>query len=266
MDKLAPVVKMVRLVLQTGYIEEYGVISPKSLILFANAESGKTLAIDQFKGLENIYYTNDISPKVFVDEIFRRIERGEITHIVIPDLINCIEKNKSTRQRTINLFKTIIEEGLESLDTFHMRYKSEKPIKAGLISAITAQSFMTMRREWVRSGFISRCIPFSYSYSQYSVHQIIQSIISQEAITDFEKKIKTTPADIEIDAHLANQFIGAAQTTARQVEAYGFRLLKIFISLAKANAMLEDRAAVTQEDINEVMRLSQWINYNFNQI
>jgi hypothetical protein len=50
----------------------------------------------------------------------------------------------------------------------------------------------------------------------------------------------------------------------QEVGGYGFRILRNLQALAKANAILNDRTEVNQQDIDKIIYLSNWINYRFN--
>jgi len=265
-------IELTRLVLQTGFIKETTPegkkeVFPKSLCLLANAESGKTSIIEKFSNLPFVHYTNDISPKPFVDFIFPEIERGNIRFLAIPDILNCIEKNKTTRQRTINLFKSLIEEGIDNLETFHIRYSPNKKVRCGLITAITTDSYRDIKSEWIRNGFLSRVIPFSYSFQPITIEKIFQAINKQETETDtIPTKIYRTECEVSIPYELAQRLNAIATRIGNSIGVYGLRMQKNLMALCKANALLNKRKEVTEEDLNNILQISAWINYNFNPI
>jgi len=45
---------------------------------------------------------------------------------------------------------------------------------------------------------------------------------------------------------------------------YGFRMQRNLQALAKANAVLNGRTEVVQEDIDKLMHLGNWMNFRFN--
>ncbi|MBS7621134.1 hypothetical protein KEJ32_03345 [Candidatus Bathyarchaeota archaeon] len=67
-------------------------------LLIAKPESGKTTVIHRFSTLPFVYNTEEITVKTLVDTVLRRAETKEIRFILIPDLLNCIQKQTYTRE------------------------------------------------------------------------------------------------------------------------------------------------------------------------
>jgi hypothetical protein len=262
--EMEPLYNIIKLTLQTGYIKDG---KASSLLILGKAESGKTEGLEDFKSIPGVYYTNDLTPKPVVEKIFPLIDEDKVHHIIVPDIINALERNRSTRQQIINLLKTLVEEGVTRLDAFHLRYETryKDVIQAGLITAITAKSFNEFKREWVKTGFLSRMVPFSLSFSFDKIKKIYDYIAGEEFCGDTLKhKIIRTKKTIEGDTVLFKEFELFSSRVGSQVEAYGFRLQKNFQLLAKANAMLDGREKVIRKDIEHIFTLTKWINYDFN--
>lgn len=264
--EMEPLAKMLKLTLQTGYIKN---AKASSLLIIAKAESGKTESMEQFKFFNGVYYTNDITPKVIVDKLLPMIDSDEMRHLMIPDVLTAVERNRATRQHLVNILKTIIEEGVTRLDAFHMRYEPrfKKTLQAGLITAITGKSYQEFKKDWVKIGFLSRMVPFTYNYTMQKVDKILESIAQEEYFGDNPKhKILERKRRIEVkgDPLLFAQFKLLVSDVGRAIDAYGTRMQKMFQTLSKANALLNGRTEVTQTDIDAIKDLSRWINYDFN--
>lgn len=267
---------ILKLVLQTAYIKHK--ITPVNLILIAKPESAKTAAMNIFK-IPDTYTTNNLTQAVIVSKFLPMIESGKLKYLIIPDFINAVEKDRRTAKATVNLLKTLIEEGITSLDQFNVRTTRvyEPPIRCGLITGITTESYhgiynpQTERTEggikhyWKRIGMLSRFIPFSYQYELAKIVKVFKHIEEEEReITGKKEKIKRTTTEIKGNPQLFQQLELISTKVGAQAGGYGFRMQRSLQYLAKANAKLNNREEVTQEDIDKLLKLSNWINYEFN--
>lgn len=275
-----PVLNMIKLTLQSGYIKNAG--HPVNLLIVAKPESGKTSAMDSFPQIKGMYYTNNITQAVIVSKILPMIENESLKHLLIPDLLNAIEKDYTTKKGFLNMTKTLIEEGITNLDTFNMRtHKTyDPPVKCGLITAITSESYQGywdqkssqwrggIKHEWRTLGLLSRFVPFSYQYELSKINRIFQFIANEEQQKPVESKaqfrLKRKMTEVKGDSGLFQKLELSSQQIGQESGGYGFRLQRSMQTLAKANAFLNGRTEVTQEDIDTLLRLGNWMNYNFN--
>jgi len=270
------ILDIIKLTLQTGYIKKTE--TPVNLLFIARPESAKTRAMELFK-IKGTFTTNNITQAVVVSKILPMIENQGLKHLLIPDFLNAIEKDYTTRQGFLNLMKTLIEEGITSLDTFNIRTNKvyNPPIKCGLITGITTDSFNGYYDEreqrwrggakcqWRNMGLLSRFIPFSYDYELSKINRIYKFIAMEESQNKMDKQmIKRKMVDVEGNAELFQQFQILSMKVGQEAGGYGFRMQRNLQVLAKANAVLNDRFEVTQEDIDKVLHLGNWMNFRFN--
>jgi hypothetical protein len=271
-----PLKKIIKLTLQTGYLK--GTKTPVNLLLIAKPESGKTAAMNLFK-IKGTYTTNNITQAIIVSKIFPMIENQGLKHLIIPDILNAIQKDKTTRLGFLNLIKSLIEEGITSLDTYNIRTNKvyDPPIKCGLITAITADNFKGYydpRRQqfrggakeiWKSTGLLSRFVPFSYQYELTKICKIFDFIQKEEERGEAGKeKIHRTMVDVKGNAGLFEKLQAASLQLGAEMGGYGFRLQRSLQCLAKASAVLNSRVEITQEDIDAVLHLANWMNYRYN--
>lgn len=200
-------------------------------------------------------------------------------HLIVPDLLNPIKKDYRTREGFLQLVKTLIEEGITSLDTFHMRTRKtyDPPIKCGMITAITSESYLGiynrdkqrfeggLRHYWKNIGLLSRFVPFSYEYEISKVQRVFQFIQNEEHLKQASKQtIKRRIVDVKGSPQLFQKLEILSVRVAQEVGGYGFRIQRSLQTLAKANAVLNDRKQITQEDIEKVLELGNWMNKRFN--
>ena len=274
--EVEPLKDIIKLTLQTAYLKDLA--TPVNLLLIAKPESGKTAVMSLFK-IKGTYTTNNLTQAVVVSKFLPMIESGKLKHLIIPDILNAVEKDLRTAKSLINLLKSLIEEGITSLDQFHIRTNRvyNPPVKCGLITAITTESYhgydnpLTHRTEggikhyWRRIGLLSRFIPFSYEYEISKVMKIFESIQKEEyEARSNPEKIKRRIMKVKGNKNLFQQFQILSFHLGSKVSGYGIRTQRNLQYLAKANAMLHDRNMVAQEDIDKIMKLGNWINYKFN--
>lgn len=275
-------VDVIALTLQSIYIlnERNGI----SLIIVANAESAKTTTTYEFSGLDFVSYYDDITQKKLLDEFVPMVRTGMKKTLVIPDLINCVEKQKVTRNGFLNMLKSAIDDtGLNSISTPNLSLQRAiskdsniSGTRFNLITAITRSSFMngdiatpSMRKTMIRTGLLSRFLPFTYEYDI----SLVRRIFDMQNGKDLEDKyycdipsINTEVTPVELDYKYAKELDAFAIILNQEYDksGYGIRPHQNLIRLAKSNALLNKRDKVTEEDINKVMDLSKYMNFKFN--
>ena len=274
--EVQPLMDMIKLTLQTAYVKD--IETPVNLLLIAKPESAKTRAMEDF-GIKNTYTTNNITSHSVAYKILPKAKDGTIKHVIIPDFLNAVEKDSRTAKSTVNLFKTLMEEGITSLDQFYIKTEHvyKPPVKCGLITGITTTGYygdynpVTQRCEggvryyWKKIGFLSRLVPFSYQYELSKLDKIFESIRNEGHEKKPDKQtIKYRVSAVKGNPDLFKRLEIISITVGSKIGCYGLRLQKSLQYLAKANAMLNDRTEVTQDDIEKIMKLSNWINYDFN--
>lgn len=275
-------VDTIALALQSIYVmnERNGV----SLLIVANAESAKTTTTYEFSNLDFVSYYDDITQKKILDEFVPMIRTGIKKTMIIPDLINCIEKQKVTRNGFLNLLKSAIDDtGINAISTPNLslqkalqRDSSISGTRFNLITAITKDSFMkgdiataSMRKTMIRTGLLSRFLPFSYEYD----YSLVRKIFDMQNGKELEDKdycdipqINQEITPVELDYQFAQQLDAFAVLLNQEFDksGYGIRPHQNLIRLSKANALINKRDKVTKTDIDKVMELSKYMNFKFN--
>ncbi len=273
---IQPLVDVVALTLQTAFVKDnMDGYRPASLLLIAKPESGKTSTVTKFYDLSFVYFTNEITAKALVDKVFKQVESKEKRFIVIPDILNCVRKSTYTREPLLQTLKSLVDEGVTNIQTPYKEYCFHTPIKAGLITAITRSDLYTdahgrysLYSDLQRMGFLSRMIPFSYEYPIDKVVKIFRYIESGNAeesnvavprIQAFRKEKLYQPSqmlfkDLEI----------ISRKLATCSDSYGLRVQKNLQKLCYANALINGRDQVNSDDIEKVLYLGNWMNFDFN--
>jgi len=261
---LESLVDMIKLTLYTAYIKN--VPKPNSLIIIAKPESGKTEIMSKFKINKNVAYLTDVTAYGIQRDYFNKIEAGEVRHIIIPDLLKPLSRKESTVNTFITMMNSLVEEGVAAVSTYAtpglMSY--QKPVRCGLITAITSEKFRDHRHNWKKKGFLSRTIPFSYSYGIRTVNRVFESILDLGYMKEHEIKLDIPKADKEIrlSKKFARAILPSTTTIAVAQDTYGFRLQKQFQALLQASALDHKRRSVNRSDVHRLLDLMSWVNFD----
>jgi hypothetical protein len=259
---LRPLADIIALTLFTGYVRN--VSKPNSLLIIAKPESGKTEVLRKFIPNKNVAYITDLTAFGIQRDFLPKIETGEVRHIIIPDLIKPLSRKESTVKTFVTMMNSLIEEGVSVVSTYAtplLVYK--KPVKCGLITAITSDEFRDHRHRWGSIGFLSRTLPFSYSYSMETVKKVFDSILGLGYLKerDIELKIPKQDRAIKLPRKYAREILPSTATVAQAQQTYGFRLQKQFQALLQASALERGRSAVNSNDVQRVLHLMNWVNF-----
>lgn len=263
MLEVEPLEDILELTLQSGHIKDE---RPLSLIIIANAESGKTEVMKEFRYNDGIVYLTDCTAHGITKEVLPKIENGAVTHIMIPDLLKPLSRNKATVNNLITFFNALIEEGVADISTYAQGMTHRvNDLRCGLITSITRDAFGDKRHRWSSIGFLSRALCFSYSYDQNKVRKIMNYIISQKHLEETEIKLKFPKklVDIELSKSLANRVQPFSYAFGQAARVYGFRFQKQLQAMMKANAYLNGRKQCTLADYKKVEYLMNWMNLDF---
>ena len=262
-----PLVDIISLSLQSTFVknEKNGV----SLILISRPETAKTSTIFYFSNLDFVSYYDEVTQKKLMDEFLPLAKQRQKRTLLIPDLINCIEKQKSTRNQFLNILKSGTDDnGIIRISTFHKQLaflKLFEGIRFNVITAITTPNFLQIKRSIVNTGLLSRFLPFSYDYPIDKLRLIFNAIETGTANGDITiPKITKKDVAIKSDAELFKQFEMLSTELGRHYNGFGIRAQTNLQRLAKANALLNHRNSINQDDITKVLHLGKWINYSFN--
>lgn len=247
--------KILKLVITTGYIKD---VNPLSLLIVGESGTGKTEVITHFKTKTLVFFT-DVT---YIGLLEKLKEQKDIKHIIIPDFIKITQKKRATSDNFISILNALTEEGIGEINLYRTHYdlrdKKGNNKRAGLITATTKESFNQHKKHWNSFGFVQRMLIISYSYSEETTNAIIEHINREEYLKYKKENMIGIGKSIKSEEKLNAQL--------NKISNKKFRSLKVLQTLAKANALLNKRNNVTQEDINEIIRLSKFMNLNYTKI
>jgi hypothetical protein len=260
-----PVLLMINLVVQTAFLKSCS--KPISLLLLGRPGVGKSRLLSPLAKVKFVSYVNDITPKYLV-EFLGRVKSGEKRFLVIPDFTNCMSHGESTRTTLIAVLRSMTEEGVVDLSDYHLEFKSDKPVRAGLITAITNSSYEEFKRAWKGTGFLSRLLPFSFSHSVATTTRIMDGIDAKklDSITEVKFKVKRRPKEVIVHEHLLRQLRAYEELLSKSAGSLPYRQQIQLNAITEGLAVVRGDVELKQDHVDTIAWLSKWINYDFKEI
>lgn len=125
------------------------------------------------------------------------------------------------------------------------------------------------RHHWGRIGFLSRIVPFSYSYGIETVKKVFDYILGLDYLEESDIELNRIPKQdkaVKLSKKYAQEILPSTATIAEAQRAYGFRLQKQFQALLQASALERGRTSVNLRDVERVLHLMNWVNFDENPI
>jgi len=270
--EVQPLIDIISLSLQSAFVknEQNGI----SLILISAPETAKTSSIFNFANLNFVGYYDEVTQKRLLDDFLPQVKAKQKRTLLIPDLINCIEKQRSTREQFLSIIKSGIDDtGIMKIETYHKHFdlreiglmKEIRGLRFNLITAITATSFNMIKRKLIATGLLSRFLPFTYQYPIDKVMKIFKMIETERGENSVTiPKINKQYVTVKCRSRHLTNFQVVSQNLGRQYEGYGIRAHIMFRRLLKASALLDKRKETENKDVDRIMGLVKWINFDFN--
>jgi len=254
---------IVRAVLFSAYVRGE---KPLSLLIVAKPESAKTAILKKYRENKGVVYLTDCTAYGLTHNILPKVVSGEVKHIMIADLITPLSKSTKTRQAFVAFLNNLIEEGVAKITTYATVW--EKEVNCGLIAAITDEALKDGRRDWAKMGFLSRMLLFTYSYPISLVTRIFESLIGDKStvIEPVPLNFPNGSVDIDIPREIAEKLIPISVKIGESMRLHGFRFFLNARALLKALALMKGKRMVSDEEFNEFLELSRFLNWDFNPI
>ena len=282
--------RFMELVVLTGYLKDE---KPLSLFLVGKPETGKSSLISSMRGYPNTLYFNDLSYKGFIEEVVPLYEKGQKTHILIPDFINVLS-HKRASDALIPALNSVMQEGLDESKFYGSIRRFDKTVYMGVITGITKEMFDTRIILWRNIGFLTRMLVATYGYTNETrvrIHEHIRngkgnekekpekdfSRFRQESLIvhlppDIAEKIELLASTV---AYQTSRYLLWIDGAKREIDLtkYGFRLHQQLRALVKASALYNERRVegkdewiVSGEDVKDIVNLSKFMNFDFTNI
>lgn len=232
-----------------------------SLILIADPESGKT-SVTEAAGCKRVVRVTVTTGIGFV----RELDRNKSARIlVINDLSIMKGLNSRAAYMLVQIMNGFTEEGIHALAMPRGKKIDLRGRRGVLIACITTGSFKSSKRDWFSYGFLSRSIPFCYTYSDQLCVQIKNGIDHDDPRTLARPASVKEPREqtfIAISHKMTDNVRKIADRRATILQEKGIRLLHNYRMLTRAHALLKHREEVTREDLDFLYRVDQYVNYS----
>lgn len=253
MIKIDDISKIVKLVLLSGFLKK---TKPLSLLLVGEVGIGKTEISTHFS-TTRASFISDISKMGLYNEL---LEHKQLKHIIIPDFIKITQRKRATSDDLISALNSAVEEGLSHISLYKYA-PSFKNRNIGLITSTTKASYSQNKQKWEHIGFLSRMLVVSYSYSETTIKEIMDYITNEKYLNDKDKE--------KLGNYKSNIDVTSAQEFNQQLLSLHnnkFRTQKQLQILLKCHALFRHSTKVNQEDVDEIKRLSKYLNLNYTKI
>jgi len=251
---LLPAAMSIELALYSAYAEPY---DPLSLLIIAPVGSGKTELLKAYAVNRGVTLYNDFT-SYGLTSLFSQIQAGLIRHIMVADLVRLTARGNPVWHQILLSLNALIEEGITHIDTFHIRFHSPTPVKAGVIAALTTDEWKARRKQWIRFGFLSRAVPISYHLAPEDISRGEEDIYKAEATF---KPITLAFPEKPLAVKVPGKHKEALKRLGRIIAAVNsdetrFRSHRHVLAMAKASALREKRSEVNDEDVKLLKALS----------
>ena len=253
--RLEPIIEIVRAAIWTGKLADE---KPISVMLIAEQESAKTECLKFFRGTPSLKYVSDITSRGLAP-YKHDIEAGRMRHLVILDLVRILSHGRGVSERTIQTLASIMEEGeSETSDAGGQSAWKNFP-RIGALMAITPKFFISKRGKWRETGFLTRFIPVSFTYTEETVRLIHVAIAKgQQLPLPQPEKLPEFPCQIFLAPKYAASLARRSEDLGKRMKTYGFRYHRVLRALAKAQARIEKRGAVNSNHVGKVLEWSEF--------
>jgi hypothetical protein len=266
--------EIAKLAIASAYLEDEK--QRLNIILLGNPESGKSSILLSFKYPPGVKVLTDVTRAKLV-QILKDIKDPEkdLRYMIIPDLTVVRGHSKTVERGVISFLNACVEEGVSDVTQylgigFADITPFEKPIRFGIATSLTRQIMEDRRRQsfWYSTGFLSRFLPVSYSYTEDQIKEIRKYIAGGLELGDDLEKIviRGKPRKIICDIDEVLYFEKYIDKLAAASMTYGFRYTRHFRLMLKAHAMLRGSNKVEPIDIKEVEKLLKWVNLDYNPV
>lgn len=249
---LEKITEFLKIIFASGNIDD----KPLSCLLIAPVSSGKTTAIKQFQNNKKLRIETDSTAYGILKEHKNELELGEISHFVIPDLLNALARRKSTAEQLILFINASSEDGLFPSHTYGMDInKFIAPF--GWVLCLTTTGYEKKKRFLKEIGFVSRFFVLEYRYSLEQIQEILKNVIAESHLKMPEILIKSRKGKQKIDGdeEIFNKLIPYSKLLCRESDSEIIRMQKKLQTFLKANAFLRNDTKVNEEDLKKLEEL-----------
>jgi hypothetical protein len=233
----------------TGRIKDE---TPVSLLIVSYVGAGKSDLVRHYPDncVDSVLYASDITAFAIHKKFGKALRTGRIRHIIIPDLLVPLNKQKEQAGHFITFMNGIIEEGIAKVISRESDFRVDFPVRCGLITTLAREELVKRRNNFATVGFMSRMLPVSYQHSPELIHKIFESIKERKYKEDKVQRLEM-PQESEVDLpkDIADCIEPLANRLKDPSDKYGYRRLHQLQTLSMGHALLNKRMVVDYDDV-----------------
>jgi hypothetical protein len=253
LEGLENITEFLRIVFASGSLKNE---TPLSVLLVAPVSSGKTVSVKQFYKNKKIVATTDTTAYGILLKYQKDLEDGKISHFIIPDLLNCLVRRKTSVETLLMFINAISEDGLMPSKTFNMEIKNEiKPV--GWVMCLTADMYEKKKKFLDGVGFLSRFFTVHWKYSPERLQKILDNIIAEDVFDVPDLKINSNGKKKEIKGNpeIFKDLIPYSKLLCKNNDSEVLRIQRHLQTFLKASALLRGADKVGKEDLETIKNL-----------
>lgn len=227
------------------------------LLLLASPENGKT-TIATAAEAEHVKRIAVITAR----SIMQLTAQKGPEFLLFNDLAVIRSLSKATTALLINTLNQVTQgETGEAMFAGQHVFKIERQL--GIIGCLPFKVFTDRRSHWHQMGFVSRMLPFAYSYDAELIAEIKNGIDAGRA-KSAPRKMPEIKSDAKISIKMSPKHTkivrALADSKSIKLDQIGIRMLKHYHTLARAHALLHKRHTVTDDDIEFLRTVDSYIS------
>ena len=227
------------------------------LLLLAAPESGKTSIVmaNGAKHVLPIAVITGRSVEVLIGQ------SPEVEYIAFNDLTAIRALSHEAQMLLITLLNQITQDERGTI-AFAGQRPTEITRPLGVIACLPFHTFSHHRARWKEIGFVSRMLPFAYSYPDHLVATIKDSIdhVNGSPRKIRPRTIRKSPVAIRCSSGHTKTIRDLADRKAIKLGQLGLRLLSSYHCLVRAHALRAGRRLVTVNDIDFLVDVDRHIS------
>lgn len=251
-----------------------------SLLIVAPIEAGKSECILQYKECQYTYNATDLTARGISKDLSDPLLKREIRHLLIPEFLIPLSKNKDTTHSLEAFFNSMIEDGVQHIHTYHFKLNLKNPVRAAIIGGITQGPFQDRyQKRWFETGLLTRFLPVTYRPSALTLALIRKQVESNgtgavpKALRFHEGPVTLTEdiaslldKQVQQVTHSIQKAMGLSSDYDRNRYPIGTRTRKNLMRLIKGLALSRGKSVVDAQDYADLQEMANYINLDYNEL
>lgn len=228
------------------------------LLLLAAPESGKTSIVTSqaAKHVMPIAVITGRSVEVIVEQ------NPEVEFLAFNDLTCIRALSYEAHMLLVTILNQVTQDERGTI-AFAGQRATEIKRALGVIACLPFSTFKDHRARWKEIGFISRLLPFAYTYPDTLIAKI-KDLIDEPPAKDTRRRkprpVRKHAVTIACPSRHRDTVRMLADARAAKLGQIGLRLLKTYHCLIRAHALRDDRRTVTAADVQFLVDVDRHVS------